>query len=530
MIGPIMRLGIDFGTTHTVVAFVDRGNYPVVAFDDGNAVPSAIAIRLSDGALRFGSDAATLADDADWHVIRSFKRLLDDAGPTHEISVGPKGELTFPLTNLLQGYFLNLKDELVHRSNAGVKKRETLEAAVSIPANASSAQRFLTVDAFKRAGFEVVTVLNEPSAAGFEYAHRFQSAITSKREHVVVYDLGGGTFDASLIHMAERSNIVVTSAGVTRLGGDDFDETILDHVLGRLDDPIDDAQRLTLLDECRRAKEAVGANTRRFVVDLTMLDKPPLVIPMADIADVCAPLVKKTLDAMEHVVDFTTNGEAVQWNDIAGIYVVGGASSFPVVYRQLRERFGTTRVKRSPHPFAAGAIGLAIFLDEGAGYQLEEGLTRHFGVWREEEGGEGVLFDSIFPKDTPLPGPNDQPLSAVRRYRAAHNIGHFRYVECGLLKEGRPDGDLAPWDEIRFPFDPKLRDEKKLDDLLVTRMDQTGPVIEEKYECSAAGTLQVTVTVLDDGFSQTYKVARRSARTRRPGSVRGKGATARDVG
>ena len=174
------------------------------------------------------------------------------------------------------------------------------------------------------------------------------------------------------------------------------------------------------------------------------------------------------------------------WNELAGLYVVGGASSFPLVYRHLRERFGQGRVRRSPHPFAATAIGLANFLDEEAGYELSDALTRHFGVWREAELGREVAFDPIFAKDTRLPRLDEPPLVAVRRYRPAHNLGHYRFVECGKLREGRPDGNLAPWDEIRFPFDPALRGSGDLAEVAVRRLDGPGPEIEERYHCTVA--------------------------------------------
>jgi hypothetical protein len=178
------------------------------------------------------------------------------------------------------------------------------------------------------------------------------------------------------------------------------------------------------------------------------------------------------------------------------------------VYRHLRERFGQGRVRRSPHPFAATAIGLATFLDEEAGYELSDALTRHFGVWREADLGREVSFDAIFAKDTRLPRLDEPPLYAVRRYRPAHNLGHYRFVECGKLREGRPDGNLAPWDEIRFPFDPALRERGDLASVDVRRMEGEGPEIEERYRCTAAGTFEVTLAVLDDGFSRTYRIAR----------------------
>ena len=202
--------------------------------------------------------------------------------------------------------------------------------------------------------------------------------------------------------------------------------------------------------------------------------------------------------------------EAVEWSEIAGIYVVGGASGFPLVPRRLRERFGNHRVRRSPHPFAATAIGLATFLDEARGYELADCLTRHFGVWREAETGRVVTFDPIFEKDTRLPRKGAPPLTVVRRYRSAHNVGHYRFVECGALRDGRPDGHVVPWDEIRFPFDAALRGREDLARVHVQRVGDDGREVEERYTCDATGLFEVTVSVLDESFSRTYRIGRPS--------------------
>jgi molecular chaperone DnaK len=124
------------------------------------------------------------------------------------------------------------------------------------------------------------------------------------------------------------------------------------------------------------------------------------------------------------------SGDDVDWSEIAGIYVVGGAGSFPLVARALRSAFDEKRVKRSLHPFAATAIGLAAFLDKEAGFALSERLSRHFGVFREACAGEDVCFDPIVPKGAALPTAGQPPFVVTRTYRAAHNIGHFRFVEC----------------------------------------------------------------------------------------------------
>jgi molecular chaperone DnaK (HSP70) len=260
-----MRVGIDFGTTHTVAAVVDRGNYPIVSFDGVDAWPSIIAANAA-GELRFGLDAAAVRREPGWAVLRSFKRLLNDAGPRTSVALGGRNYL---LADLLTGFLAQLESDLHHRSNADFAPDESVETAISVPANASSAQRFLTLDAFTAAGFRVVALLNKPSAAGFEYAHRYRATITAKREYVLVYDLGGGTFDASLLKMTGRLNEVIASEGIQRLCGDDFDAAILKLVrqgsgLGRVD-----ATTLDLLrEECAVRKEAVGPQTRRFLQSL----------------------------------------------------------------------------------------------------------------------------------------------------------------------------------------------------------------------------------------------------------------------
>jgi hypothetical protein len=164
-------------------------------------------------------------------------------------------------------------------------------------------------------------------------------------------------------------------------------------------------------------------------------------------------------------------------------------------------------VKRSPHPFAATAVGLALFLDTEAGFSLSDRLTRHFGVFREAEAGEEVVFDPIFPKDLPVPAAGGAPLAAVRRYRAAHDVGFFRFVECSRIVEGRPDGDVTPGHAIRFPFLPALRG-APLDEAAVRRLAEAGPEVEEVYSLTAGGAVEVTIRIPADGFSKTFRLGR----------------------
>jgi molecular chaperone DnaK len=503
-----MRVGIDFGTTHTVVALVDRGNYPVVSFDSVDAWPSLVAANAA-GKLRFGVDAAAVRHEPGWSVLRSIKRLLNEAGPQTEVNLAGR---TYRLAELLTGFLAQLKNDLLHRSNGCLTPGETVEAAISVPANASTAQRLLTLDAFVAAGFHVIALLNEPSAASLEYAHRYRSTITAKREYVLIYDLGGGTFDASLLKMSGHENEVVISEGIQRLGGDDFDEAIVKLVLaGSKLQKVDASTRDLLKEECAVRKEAVGPQTRRFLVDLSPVDRPPFSCGIDEVYSVCAPLVDPTIELLDRILhDPTQGGRDVAWSEVAGIYVVGGAGGFPLVSRMLRTTFGEKRVKRSPHPFAATAIGLAVFLDKEAGFALSERFSRHFGVFRESQAGADVVFDPIVSKDASLPADGRTPLVVRRMYRAAHNIGHFRFVECSRLVNGRPDGDVTPYDPVLFPFDPALYDREDLGRQQVGRW-KDGPDVEERYVVAPSGAVEVTLTTQPAGFKRTFRLERASA-------------------
>ncbi len=487
-----MRFGIDFGTTRTVVACCDRGNYPILGFRDATDdavdwLPSVLAVRGDE--VRYGFAAEAVAGDHDWTLLRSFKRLLTgpEAAPERTIELGGRRHA---VGDLLAGYLAALR--------AMLPVDDEPDAVVAVPANAHGTQRFLTLDAFRRAGFRVRALVNEPSAAGFEYTHRYRDTLTAKREHVVVYDLGGGTFDASLVRMRGRHHEAVATAGLNHLGGDDFDDALADLALAaagarRAGLAPDALRRLT--DRCREAKERLTPSSRRMTIDV---GGEEVVVSAADFYAACGPLVDRTLDTMAPLLRrLDDDGER---DDVAGIYVVGGASALPLVGRALRERWGR-RVHRSPYPFAAVAIGLAIAADDEAGFALEERFERHFGVFREARGGREVAFDVIFTPGGALGGAVHE-----RTYRAAHNLGHFRFVECATVDDaGAPRGDITPSGEVLFPFDPALRGADSLSEVPVRRLDR-GPLIREEYAVDPNGIVAVTITDLDSGYRRGYRL------------------------
>ncbi|MFW6598680.1 Hsp70 family protein [Propionibacteriaceae bacterium Y2011] len=317
--------------------------------------------------------------------------------------------------------------------------------------------------------------------------------MSSRRTKVLVYDLGGGTFDASLITVDDAAHHVIASRGRHDLGGDDVDRAIADLVLAELDAEASGVDA-ALLEQCRLAKEMITPQTRRITVEH---DDTPVTVPIHRVRDAVAPLVEQTLETMAPLVD----GTADSLDDLAGIYLVGGGSGLPLVPRLLRERFGR-RVHRSPHPAASTAIGLAIAADPGSGYSLTDRTGREVGIFREGAAGDRIVFEPLLHPDT-VPG----GAPVVHRYRAAHDIGWFRYAErAGGVAPGR-DTELIPIGEVRMPFRPELQhlDETELAGLPVTRT-HAGPRVEESCTVGEDGLVTVTITDLDSGHTRTVEL------------------------
>jgi molecular chaperone DnaK (HSP70) len=506
-----MRLGIDLGTTRTIVAAADRGNYPIVAFEnlEGDMVEHIPTVSAeANGELIHGFEAAALATRGLPHL-RSWKRLLADHGPGHRVSIGGLRPTLLEIASGFAGY---VKRHLLEASN--LQSRDIGEVVVSVPANAHSSQRFTTLEAFGAAGFEVAAMLNEPSAAGIEYAHRHRGTLNRKREHVAIYDLGGGTFDAALVMVADDHHDVVDTGGIHHLGGDDFDLALLIMALDELGiDPADVVETLpSLLLVCRDAKEQIGPNTKNVVLELEGLGAPlePLVLSVADYYERLRPLVDQSIAVLSRIMDL--GGDTAPEVDVlkaraadagvAGVYIVGGGSALPLVPRMLRKQL-SRRVHRSPHPAGAIAMGLAIAADETAAPTLTERFTRHLGVFREAEKGGQIVFDPIFARGTMMPARNET-LVETRAYRAAHDIGHFRFVECGALCNGEPDGDISPHADIVFPFAASARNGTPLRENPVQRLRSLGPLIEERYEVDAAGVVSVTIRDVQGGYSERF--------------------------
>ena len=514
----IMRIGINFGTTRVVAALVDRGNFPLVSFEapDGQLhdwFPPVVAVN--GDARIYGWEAIAVQENANWTVQRSLKRYLRSAGPQTKV---PLAGQMLPLRLLMAEMMAALRTQLLEHSNLGPtspdEPEQKLDIMLGVPASANSNQRFLTEEAAQAAGFTVLGLLNEPSAAAIEFAHRNSSERKSRiGSGLVVYDLGGGTFDVFLVTMGETEHTVEASDGIPGLGGDDFDEILASLALESLPHApnLTPAERYRLLEECREKKESLNPNTRKITIDLERVRAgwEQVTIPADDYYERCRPLIEQTRAVVENLL------AAHPDRSLDTLYVTGGAAELPPVARILRESFGR-KVRRSSYMRSASAIGLAI---RAAGHadspqgpsadKLHDQFNRNFGLWREADHGGTILFDLIFPRGVRLPAPGEQPLCVERLYQPAHNIGHFRYLESSQLNDqGQPTDEIANWYQIQFPFDAQLRHHPNLASVPIAQLANPGNLrIREEYTCDSTGSLKVKITATPAGYTREYSIA-----------------------
>lgn len=474
-----MHFGIDFGTTRTVIAACDRGNYPVVTCEDPHGdshdfIPSVVA--LEGDKLLCGWAAMELRGTPTF--TRSFKRALTGRQVTaaSPVALGPEtrtiGEILDAFAEHIVAHLRRFQEELADSS--------PIEVTLGVPAHSHHAQRLLTMAAFSRTGITVTGLINEPSAAAFEYTHRHSRTLNSKRKSILVYDLGGGTFDASLVSIDGVGHTIVDTVGRARLGGDDLDEVLADlalTTLGRSADAFSSTARMRLVDEARTAKEAIVPQSRRIVLAVGDDD---VTLPVSAFYEAATPLVQETLRAIEPLI----GADSLRDTDIAGIYLVGGTTSLPLIAQTLRKKFGH-RVHRSPLPSASTAVGLAIAADPDSDFALKDKVSRNIGVFREWDAGSEVTLDPLI---TP-----DSPRTATRIYRAAHNVGWFRYGEVG--------DDFSLIAEVGVPFTPELAalTEDELRSVPVTRQE-SGPLVHEEVTIDDDGIVSIAIDVDELGL------------------------------
>jgi molecular chaperone DnaK len=372
-------IGIDLGTTNSVVAVMEGGTAKVIPSAEGpNTVPSVVAIK-KDGERVVGIPAKRQAVTNPENTIFSVKRFIgrkfsdpetqeDKARVPYKIEKG-RNDLVEVVMNGKKYTPQEISAYVIQKLKADAEAylgQTVTEAVITVPAYFNDAQRQATKDAGKIAGLDVKRIINEPTAAALAYG-----ADRAKNEKVVVYDLGGGTFDVTVLelgtHDGESSFEVLSTHGDTHLGGDDFDKLLMDHILAEfksqegidLSKQSDAIQRIKEAAEKAKIELSSATETEINLPFITADTSGPkhlvMKITRAKFEQITEDLIKRSIEPVKKAL----KDAKLEPKDIDEVILVGGQTRMPKVVDAVREYFGK-EPNRSVNPDEAVALGAAI--------------------------------------------------------------------------------------------------------------------------------------------------------------------------
>ncbi|GAE91137.1 chaperone protein DnaK [Gracilibacillus boraciitolerans JCM 21714] len=324
-------IGIDLGTTNSCVAVMEGGEAKVIPNPEGNrTTPSVVSFK--NGERQIGEVAKRQAI-TNPNTIQSIKRHM---GTDYKVDIEGKEhtpqEISAIILQHLKAYAEDYLGEKVEK------------AVITVPAYFNDAERQATKDAGKIAGLEVDRIINEPTAAALAYG--IDKA--DQDQTILVYDLGGGTFDVSILDIGEGTFEVVATAGDNRLGGDDFDEVLIDHMVAEfkkengIDLSKDKMALQRLKDAAEKAKKDLSGVTQTQVSlpFITAGDAGPLHLEMnitrAKFDELSAGLVEKTMGPTRQAL----KDADLSASDIDKVILVGGSTRIPAVQEAIKKEIG----------------------------------------------------------------------------------------------------------------------------------------------------------------------------------------------
>ncbi|MDT2756880.1 molecular chaperone DnaK [Enterococcus asini] len=344
-------IGIDLGTTNSAVAVLEGGEAKIIANPEGNrTTPSVVSFK--NGEIQVGEVAKRQAV-TNPNTVASIKRHMGEAG--YKVDVEGKSytpqEISAMILQYLKGFAEDYLGEPVDK------------AVITVPAYFNDAQRQATKDAGKIAGLEVERIVNEPTAAALAYG----MDKTDKDEKILVFDLGGGTFDVSILELGDGVFDVLSTAGDNHLGGDDFDNKIIDYMVAEFkkDNGIDlsnDKMALQRLkDAAEKAKKDLSGvtSTQISLPFITAGEAGPLHLEMtltrAKFDELTADLVERTKIPVRQAL----KDAGLNQSEIDEVILVGGSTRIPSVVEAVRKETNK-EPNKSVNPDEVVAMGAAI--------------------------------------------------------------------------------------------------------------------------------------------------------------------------
>jgi molecular chaperone DnaK (HSP70) len=426
-------IGIDLGTTNSEVAALVGGDVQVL--DDGGEtiLPSYAGIG-PDGNLIVGTPARNQYIVYPERTVKSIKRLM---GSGETVSLG--GDQRYSPPEISAMILRALKQRAEKKLGVPVKR-----AVITVPAYFSDQQRQATRDAGSIAGLDVVRILNEPTAAALAYGAGRSGAST-----LLVYDLGGGTFDVSLVRIDRDVTEVLASHGNNHLGGDDFDKLVVDSILARLPGALARAingdrramSRIVRAAEEARKRLSFEPHTVIREENLLELDGLPqhveLELHREELEEILQPLLKQTLDSVHRAL--TDAGK--QPSDLDGILLVGGATRTPLVSELLEEATGLVP-RQDLHPDLCVALGAGIQAARLEGHDIERVLVdispwsfgiSHVGYLNGEPSHH--CFKAVIARNTPLPASRSESFQTVADGQESVRVSIFQGEDPDALRD-----------------------------------------------------------------------------------------------